>query len=171
MAVFAWLTTEYGLAKFGDTLSNARANYLTYILKQEPEEDLQELRKGFCEGQILGDDSFRDDLQRNEIEYDTQEIPLEAILEAACSIYQLDQAMLASPLRSDSLCIARGSIATLARQKGISLHEVSKVFHRDASSLSRLVQRFATVHVKSEETKLQHRKMEEMADSFAIMHA
>lgn len=49
----AWLTTDYGLSKFGITKEEARIQYSAYILKKESQEELNELKKGFRKDKCL----------------------------------------------------------------------------------------------------------------------
>lgn len=59
-----WLTTNYGLSKFGQTVPEARTYYLSYVLKIESSEELTELRNSFKDGQVLGADEFLNTIRK-----------------------------------------------------------------------------------------------------------
>lgn len=168
---FVWLTINHGLRKFEDNLSAARLKYRNYVLKQESEDSLKELRQGFSDGQILGDDDFLKDIRNSRNEVSLVKISVQMILEAICQVYDVDRIALASPLRSDYLSLVRGAAALLARQKGLTLEEIAKAFKRNGSSLSRLAQRFAQKHACSVDLQNQYRKLEEVALGFADVQA
>src|SRR5204862_795465 len=76
-----WLTTDYGLSKFGGTFDEARTYYLEYMSKFESDEELAELRKRFKDGQVLGEDNFLSEVRKNCIEFDSK-VSLKSIIEA-----------------------------------------------------------------------------------------
>ena len=168
---FVWLTITHGLSKFDDSLDAARLKYRNYVLKQESEDSLKELRQGFTDGQILGDDNFLENIRNAQNERSSIKISVQMILDALCQVYDVDQMTLASPLRSDHLSLIRGAAALFARQKGISLEELSKVFKRDGSSLGRLAQRFSQRYACSENLQNRYRKLEEVTLRSADMQA
>lgn len=139
---FTWLTTDYGLVKFADCLKQARLEYENYVLKKETEEELKELRQGFTDGQVLGDDNFLDDVMNLQTKTHDIGIPLETILKAICHIYDIDQIALGSSSQLRSLSLARGATVAFARQKGHTLEKVGQALNRDGSSLCRLKQGF-----------------------------
>src|SRR5438105_3694364 len=59
----SWLTTDYGLSKFEDIKEIVKERYQAYVMKQESQEELSELRKRFKDGQVLGDDNFLDQIR------------------------------------------------------------------------------------------------------------
>jgi putative transposase len=168
---FVWLTTEYGLKKFADRLDEGRLQYRNYVLKCESEEGLMELRKGFCDGQILGEDYFIEDVRNSLKEASTLEIPLPVILKTICQVYDVDEKALASPQSTYHLSLARGAATAFARKQGRSLVEMAKIFKRDESSLSRSMKRFSEKCVANKEIQIQYQLFEELVMNFATMHA
>jgi hypothetical protein len=166
---FVWLTTNHGLSKFADNVGEGRLKYLDYIFNQEAEDSLKELREGFIDGQILGDDDFLEDIRSSQEEASPEKISIQTILEALCQVYNVDQIALASPLRSEHLSLIRGAAALLARQKGLTLEELAKTFKRDGSSISRLMQRFLQRHASCIDLQNQYRQLEEVVSQFADM--
>lgn len=168
---FVWLTINHGLTKFDDNLGAARLKYQNYVLKQEPKDSLKELRQGFNDGQILGDDNFLEDIRNSQNEVSPVKISVKIILEALNQVYGIDQIALASPIRSDRLSLIRGAAALLARQKGLTLEGLAKAFKRDGSSLSRLLQRFLQRHASCVDLQNQYRQLEGVALRFADLQA
>jgi putative transposase len=168
---FVWLTTSYGLSKFEDILDTARLKYRNYILKQETEDMLKELRQGFSDGQVLGDDNFLEDIRNSFNEPSSIKITVQTILEALCQVYDVDKILLASPQRSDRLSLIRGAGALLARKNRLTLEELAKVFNRDGSSLNRLMQRFSQRHDCKVDLQNRYRQLEEVVSRFAGLQA
>ena len=166
-----WLTTEHGLAKFADRIGIARSRYQEYLLLKESEDGLKELRKGFNEGQILGDDNFLEKVQNITNKKPEEEVSLDIILKAISQVYSLDTSSLASPLQTKHLSLARGAAAKFAKQNGYSLEELAKTFNRDASSLGRLMKSFIQKCSSCPETKLQNHLLEETILNFAALQA
>jgi len=168
---FAWLTTNYGLSKFENNFDAARLEYRNYILKQETDESLKELRQGFKDGQILGDDNFLGDIKHSPNDESSIKISVQVILESLYQIYGVDQATLASPLRTGGLSLIRGAAGLFAREKGIPLEELAKAFKRDGSSISRLAQRFSQKQAYNLDLQNQYQQLEMFVARFAVMHA
>jgi REP element-mobilizing transposase RayT len=83
----SWVTTEYGLSKFGQTKKAAISRYISHVFEEESEEELEELRSNFKDGQVLGDDDFLEIVRsRNAMKVD-RPISLEAIIEGVCAKY------------------------------------------------------------------------------------
>ena len=165
------ITTNHGLSKFEDSLDAARLKYRNYIFKLETEDGLKELRQGFSDGQILGDDNFLENIRNSFNELPSTKISVQTLLEALCQVYDVDQIVLASPQRSDRLSLIRGAGALLARKKGLTLEELAKVFKRDGSSLNRLMQRFSQRHACSVDLQNHFRQLEEVVLRFAGLQA
>jgi chromosomal replication initiation ATPase DnaA len=138
-----WLTTEYGLSKFGKTISEAKIFYSSYISEIETNEQLAELRSSFKDGQVLGENDFLSEIRKiNCIELDNP-LSLNSILEAVCCILEIKKDMIISPSKSQSVSYARGMVASIAKKKKISFEEVAHVMKRDGSTISSLVSRFS----------------------------
>lgn len=168
---FVWLTTHYALAKFEDHLGEARKKYEDYVLRQEPEDGLKELRKGFDDGQILGQDDFVERIRDTLDQFSSKEIPLKVVLEAIYRVYEVDQISLASRSQSNRLSLARGAATTFARKKGISLETMAKAFSRDGSSLGRLERNFSKKYESDIQVRDKYKQFEEMAAHFADLQA
>jgi REP element-mobilizing transposase RayT len=168
---FAWLTTNYGLSKFASNLEEARLKYRDYVLKEESEEELKELRQGFSDGQVLGDDTFLEDIRNSRSEPLPVKFSIPIIIDAICEVYDIDQIALASSFRSKRLSIIRGAAVFLGRQNGHTLEELAKAFNRDGSSLGRLMFGFSQKHACSVDVQNQFRKLEEVVARFSDMQA
>lgn len=157
---FVWITTDHSLGKFADGLGEARLKYRDFVLQQESEDELQELRQGFSDGQILGDDKFIENIRNSRVEKAPFAITIQMILKAISQVYNVDEASLASPLRSYHLSLIRGVAASFARKNGYSLEELAKIFKRDGSSLSRLIQRFLQIQAINLDVQNQYQQFE-----------
>lgn len=168
---FVWLTTNHGLSKFAANLGEARLKYQDFVLKQEPEDGLKELRQGFSDGQILGDDNFLEDIRNSQGELSSVKVSVKIILEAICQVFDVDRMALASPLRTNRLSLIRGAAALFAKQKGLTLEELAKDFKQDGSSISRLMQRFSKKHASCTDLQNQYQLLEKALARFADMQA
>lgn len=138
----AWLTIEHALGRFDSVLGRARKLYVDYCLKKELQEDLDELRKGFKDGQILGSDMFAENIRATDKQEKMSSISLSVIIEAACTVFNIESFLLSSSSQSKQISLVRGAIATYALENGMTLNDIAIIFRRDESSVSRLRSRF-----------------------------
>jgi putative transposase len=160
-----WLTVEYALTKFKKTLGEARKLYNDFILKEESNEELEEIRKGFKDGQILGDDNFLDEIRKThgkETEASNESISLLAIVEAACDVFGVEKSMLLSISQRRNISLARGAIVKHAQERGLTLDEIGAFLKRDRSTLSRLGDRFLLKHRNCMELQKMVEKMRQI---------
>jgi REP element-mobilizing transposase RayT len=165
-----WFTINYGLKKFANDLDDARMKYRNYLLKTEQKEGLQELQHGFKEGQILGDDTFLDDMLKMKKETphaNSAKISIQEILKAICCSYDIDMIALVSPLRTKNLSLIRGAAISFASKQGYSLTEMGKAFNRSTSSSCRLMLRFTQKYAVDLDIQNRYHHFEEMAKHFS----
>lgn len=162
-----WLTVEYGLAKFSNYIQDARIKYRDYVLQQETPDELKQLRNGF-DGQILGDDSFLDDLKKTQENIEIFQINLETILNAGWQVYKFDLAALGSASRLEKLSLARGAIITFATENGYTVEGLAKIFNRDGSSAGRLKQSFAQKRISNVEIQKQYQLFEQTIRNLVV---
>lgn len=149
----AWLTTDYGLSKFGRTVEEARAAYSLYVSKVESHEELVELRSRFKDGQVLGENDFLDEIREiNSIKFE-KKLTLKSILEAVCIIMGIGEELIFSSSKARSASYARGVISSIAKKEKISIEEIAKLMKRDGSTISSLISRFACRYTKCPETE------------------
>ena len=168
----SWLSTEYTLAKFDTILGEAHRLYNDYILQNAPKDELEELRRGFKDSQILGSDDFlktiRETIIGKSIE---QQISLPVIIDAACTVFEIEKAMLSSLSQSRKLSLARGAIVMHALEKGVTLEEIAAVFKRDSSTLSSLRSRFHIKYQNCDKVRQQVEKLNEKVCQLADLQA
>ncbi|NGX53557.1 MAG: Chromosomal replication initiator protein DnaA [Chlamydiae bacterium] len=138
-----WITTSWGLSKFSSYLSQARELYLSYIRNDSEEKKQEIFQRGLKYG-ILGDKEF---VEKINLQSKKEQIPsalsLEEIEEVVCDHFKLTQEELRSSSRIKELCRARASLAYFAlKLSTLTIKDIAAALKRDASSLSRSIQRY-----------------------------
>ena len=147
-----WLTTGYGLSKFGRTVEEARALYSMYSSKVESYEELEELRSSFKDGQVLGEDEFLNEVRKiNCIQLDIK-LSLKSILKAACCLMEIEEELILSPSKTQLASYARGVISSIAKREKLPVEEIAKLMGRDGSTISSLLSRFSSRYANCRET-------------------
>jgi putative transposase len=145
-----WLTVDYGLSKFGDNREEAKKFYTAYILKLERPEELNELRKGFKDGQVLGDDDFLELVREKYAIQTHKDLSLKVILKAVCQVLDIQEEMILTSNKCRKASFARGVVSTIASKTGkISIEEIAFLMNRNGSTISSLLSRFSTKHAYS----------------------
>jgi putative transposase len=157
---FPWLTTHYGLKKFGDTIEEARTRYCNFILQQNLEEDLKELQEALEGDQILGDDTFRANILG--IEKMDFKLSKEILLQAACQAYEVEEAELTSTARSEKFTLIRGAVVTFARKQGFTIEDMADLLKRDRSVLGKSMRQFSEKCANDPETQQRYEQIEEL---------
>jgi putative transposase len=166
----AWLTTDYGLSKFGKNRGEARLMYSEYVLKKESQQEIDELRKRFKDGQVLGDDDFLNRVREKSENHIDDNLSLNAILKGVCQILKLSEEDVLCSGKYQKASFARGAISMIARDTGkISIEEIASLMCRDASTISSLLSRFYTKYSNStqiqkliEEAKIKAKQIAEL---------
>ena len=147
-----WLTTGYGLSKFGRTVEEARVLYSIYSSKAESHEELAELKGSFKDGQVLGEDDFLNEVRKiNCIQLDSK-LSLRSILKAVCFLTEIEEELILSPSKTQLASYARGVVSSIAKREKIPIEEVAKLMGRDGSTISSLVSRFSFRYANCPET-------------------
>jgi REP element-mobilizing transposase RayT len=167
----AWLSIEHALKKFDVVQERARKLYNDYILKIETQEELNELRSCFKDGQVLGNNEFTEAVRETYEKPTEKNISLSAIVEAACTVFSVDKSMLSSPSQLRKICLARGAIAAQALENGLSINEIAKVFKRDKSTISHMCSSFLTKYRLCDSLKQQTQLLKEKSTQLAILQA
>lgn len=141
-----WLTVDYGLSKFDKIKELAKMRYLDYVLKKESPKELEELRKGFKEGQVLGDDIFLKIVKEKNQTKAEMIFSSEDILNAVCHVLEIPKEIVLSTGKSQKASFARGLFAMVAKERGISIEKIASLMSRDGSTISSLLSRF---HVRN----------------------
>jgi len=135
-----WLQTDWVLGLFARRLSTCRRRYAAFVVAGMDEGHRADFHGGMEDSRIVGDDDFV--AQAIEEEPLSTPPPLGAILTCICEEYETSVDELGQPSRNRRLSEARGIIGWLATRTGAAtLTEVSKMFHRDVSTMSHVVRR------------------------------
>lgn len=167
----AWLTIEHALKKFDVTEGRARKLYNDHILKTETPEELDELRRCFKDGQLLGNEEFAESVREIFEKPEEKVVSLSVIVEAACTVFSVDKSMLSSPSQLRNICLARGAVASQAIQNGVPMTEVANVLRRDPSTVSRMCSSFLAKYHLCEDLKQQIQLLKEKSAQLAILQA
>lgn len=138
----SWLTTDWALAQFGDTLTVAAANFRDFVDRARDEGYRKEFHQGSFEGRALGDDRFIDRVLRQAEERERTRLTVDALIGSVCTLYELTEAELAAPGKAQPAAAARALIALVVRNsKQLSLTELGRRWNRDLSGLSQAARR------------------------------
>jgi len=131
----AWLTTEWVLSQYGQSVDRARHEYRKFVEQGKDEGRQSEFHSGRVdESRILGDDDFMD---RVLVRRPKRPLSLTDIVARVCQEYSIDQQELATPGRYRRRSEARGMAAWLILETGCgSISELGKITGRDVTTIS-----------------------------------
>jgi len=138
-----WLTTEWVLGQFGQSVMKARNRFREYVFAGLVEGHRPDFHRGGTDPRLLGDDQFLDKCLA-ESAGSFVRVSMEDVIVKVCEAYALEQDILASPSQQRHLTEARAVIAWLCRELGCAtLSVVGRHLHRDVGSLSSAVRRLS----------------------------
>lgn len=140
-----WLSTEWVLSMLAQGLDNARRDYRMFVAEGIAETTRRgEFHSGTCEGRILGDDSFADDVLSRGNQQRKWEYSLAEVVAAMCRRYGFSESQLKAPGKTRPYNEARAVAAFLVRESDhLSLTELARMFGRDVSALGKAAARIA----------------------------
>ncbi len=128
----AWLTTDYGLSKFDNIKEIARSYYQAYVLKQESQDEINELRAKIKDGQVLGDDNFLEEIQANIKPAGKINLTLDHVINKVSQHLGISKELIFSSQKSRDASFARAVIALIAKEKGnIAIWDIGESMKRD----------------------------------------
>lgn len=141
--VLLWLTRDWVLGQFGETVVKSRAGYMRFVLEGLNEEHRPEFHGSGNDTRLLGDDNFMDKCL-----YGTTEKPirltLQEIVNKICLAYAIDETRLKAPVQERVASEARAVVGWLANNLGgITLSEVGRFLGRDVGSISSSIRRLS----------------------------
>jgi REP element-mobilizing transposase RayT len=138
-----WLTTESVLGQLADSLSVARRRYARFVAEGMNQGHRPDLYAGGEDSRVVGDERFVERLQRRAITVEKRtRLTLDDVVAHVCAGYDLDERALARAGRERVPAQARALIGWLVtRTKAANLAQVANRFGREASGLSRQVNR------------------------------
>jgi hypothetical protein len=142
--VLPWLTSDWTLNLFSPDLTKARKAYAAFVDDGMNEGRRTEFHNGTCDGRILGDDRFAEDILHKVNEEERRPPPIAAVLDAVCSLYGLTPEVLRAPGKSRPASEGRALVALLVREMpSLSLTDLGRHLNRDVAALSQAARRLA----------------------------
>ena len=150
--VLPWLTTDLSLSLFSADRVKARNAYAGFLNDGLAGGRVTEFHSGTCEGRILGDDGFVDEILAKVNERDHRPPAIPAVIEAVCSLYGLTLEALRAPGKTHPASEGRALIAWLVREvPQLSLTELGRYLDRDVAALSQAARRLSAQAVDNTE--------------------
>ncbi len=135
-----WLTLNWVLSMFGNTVADARPRYARFMQVACPKVTRQRLREGAeDDNRILADDGFLEALgskpKQPPVHGNLKQLTLEI-----CRKYEISEAMLTSASRDRKCSRIRAEIGLIAIESGIATNaEIARFFNRCQSGMSRAI--------------------------------
>ncbi len=137
-----WLTTEPVLAMLSPRIDQARKAYASFVLDGLNEGRRGEFHSGTCEGRILGDDHFTDDILVKVNQKRERSYTLEEVIGAVCAHYRITPERLQAAGKVRPMTEARGIAATIVQMSPhLRLTDLARLLGRDLSALGKAAQR------------------------------
>lgn len=146
-----WLTTELVLSMLSTRIDQARAAYDLFIIDGLSEGRRGEFHSGTCEGRILGDDQFTDEILEKVQQKVEREYTLEEVVSAVCDHYRISPEKLRAPGKVRPMAEARGVAAAIVQESShLRLTDLANLLGRDNSALAKAARRVAVAHIVRE---------------------
>ena len=161
--VLPWLTTDLSLSLFSADLVKARNAYAGFVNDGLAGGRVAEFHSGTCEGRILGDDSFVDEILSKAHERDHRPPAIPAVIAAVCCLYGLTPDALQSAGKTQPASEGRALTAWLVREvPQMSLTELGRYLNRDVAALSQAARRLAMQAVDNSELAARYDALQRM---------
>ena len=149
-----WLTTDWVLSLFSDDVQNARKGYEAFVADGIGEARRSEFHGGTCEGRILGDDIFADEVLAKTNQRRRPDYLLADVVDSVCRSYGIKEEQIKAPGKARPCAEARAIAALLVLESpGLSLTELGKMLNRDIAPLGRAGRRLLEAAQNDEELK------------------
>lgn len=137
-----WLTVDWVLSVFGETVADARRRYADFMRSDAQVSVWRELRDGMDnDSRVLGDDRFLASLCPT-VTQSASTRSLSEFVQDACEKYGVTKAELASASRERKYSRIRAEIGLAALEAGVTtIAELARCFNRSQSGLSRSISR------------------------------
>ena len=133
-----WLTTHVVLSVLSPSVEHARKAYSSFVRDGVGEGRRGEFHCGTCEGRILGDDSFTEDILVKVNQKVEQDYSLDEVISAVCTHYRISEEKLKALGKHRPMTEARAVAAALVQKsQHLQLTELAKRLNRDVSVLGR----------------------------------
>jgi len=138
----SWLTLDWVLSAFGDSLADARRQYARFMQIDCPNSERQKFRDGSDDDhRVLGDDGFIASLKHVVTQPAAQQT-LAELTQVICQKYHVSAAELKSVSRERRYSAIRAEIGLAAIDTGIASNAtIAHFFNRNQSGMSRAISR------------------------------
>ncbi len=135
----SWLESDWVLSLFAKRLSTCIRRYEAFVLAGKGERHRRDFHHGAEDARVLADDHFLEQILGTPVRKPPQ-IALRDVVILVSEDYGIDPADLQGPSRGRMHSEARAVVGWLYRKLGVgSVKEVAEHFHRDASTLTRII--------------------------------
>lgn len=158
-----WVTPNYLLSRFSDSLQSARQEYQKFVLAGIGVQEQIDFTNGTQDG-ILGDDTFIEMIMKSQQQMPEMTIDLPEVVSILCDFFQTDLTTLRDSSKERTASNVRSIIALLIRESGdFTLEELGRFICRDPNNLSKQASRLSQKSLHSEKLK------QEIADAKAYL--
>jgi len=139
-----WLTTDLVLAILAEEKTAARQAYASFVLDGMGEGRRGEFHCGTCEGRILGDDAFSDEVLVRVRQKSEREYSLDEVIRGVCAHFQIADAQLSASGKVRPMTEARAVAAAIVQGSShLRMTDLAQRLKRDVSALCKVAQRVA----------------------------
>lgn len=137
-----WLTTDFVLSMLSPRIEQARKAYESFVRDGMGEGRRGEFHCGTCEGRILGDDSFTDEILVRANQKREREYSLGEVVRTVCAHFQIPEVKLKVPGKVRPMTEARAVAAAIVQvSPHLRLTDLARLLGRDVSALGKAAQR------------------------------
>ena len=137
-----WLTTDFVLSMLSPRIEQARKAYGSFVRDGIGEGRRSEFHSGTCEGRILGNDSFSDEILVRAQQKGDREYSLDEVVRTVCAQFQITEEKLKVPGKMRPMTEARAVAAAIVRvSPHLQLTDLARLTGRDLSALGKAAQR------------------------------
>jgi putative transposase len=140
--VIPWLTTDFVLSMLSPRVVQARKAYESYVHDGIGEGMRGEFHSGTCEGRILGDESFADEVLVRSSQKVEREYTLDEVVGTVCARFRVSEGKLKAPGKIRPMTEARAMAAAIVQASPhLRLTDLARLLGRDVSALVKAAQR------------------------------
>lgn len=137
-----WLTSDFVLGHFSTAVQKAKATYGTFLHEGMEEGMRAEFQCGICDGRIVGDETFADDVLLRANQKVERQYPLDEVIAAVCCHFGISADNLKAVGKARPMSEARAVVAAIVQQSPhLRLVSLANVLNRDFSALGKAAQR------------------------------
>lgn len=137
-----WLTTDLVLTMLAQEKTAAQQAYASFVLDGMGEGRRGDFHCGTCEGRILGDDAFSDEILVRVQQKSARAFSLDEVLGAVCDYYQITEAQLCAAGKVRPMTEARAVAAAIVQGSShLRMTDLARRLGREVSALCKAAQR------------------------------